>query len=294
MSTTTFTNGVTLSDADWFNDVDAVVYEWLGDGTNEPSTRAAARNNLFTGGTVTTSTPIINATQTWNDAAVTFTGFKLNITNTNSAAASLLIDLQVGGSSQLALTRTGNLTINGTITSANSQGSQLKAANGAATRCLDLADANTVNPQGFSVSYTAAAPNDSSAAHYFMYCSDNAAERMSIRADGGIRNYSANNVNLSDKAVKPVIEQYTPELLDKMSVALEKVDWGRYKYMDQTHDDWNHGPTAQGVLEAFKDVAPELVDDWDSKLKAIYTHDLVNIAIATLLHRIKKLENANS
>lgn len=60
-----------------------------------------------TGGTVTVSTPLINATQTWNAAGVTFTGLKLNVTNTASATASLLLDLQVGGASKFSVSRTG-------------------------------------------------------------------------------------------------------------------------------------------------------------------------------------------
>lgn len=53
----------------------------------------------ITGGVVTASTPFINATQTWNNAAVAFTGVFLNITNNASAAASYLVDLQVAGTS---------------------------------------------------------------------------------------------------------------------------------------------------------------------------------------------------
>lgn len=61
------------------------------------------------GGTVTTSQPIIDVSQTWNDVAVTFTGIKANITDTASAAASLLLDLQVGGSSNIKVTKDGKI-----------------------------------------------------------------------------------------------------------------------------------------------------------------------------------------
>ena len=57
-----------------------------------------AAGALTVGGkTVTTDAPIINLSQTWNNAATTFTGLKLNVTNTASAAGSNLLDLQVGG-----------------------------------------------------------------------------------------------------------------------------------------------------------------------------------------------------
>ena len=59
------------------------------------------------GQTVTTSNPVLSLAQTWNAGAVTFTGMLFNATNTASAAASLLLDLQVGGTSQFKVDRTG-------------------------------------------------------------------------------------------------------------------------------------------------------------------------------------------
>lgn len=55
------------------------------------------------GKTVTTDAPVINLSQTWNNAATTFTGFKLNVTDTASAADSKLLDLQVNGVSKFDL-----------------------------------------------------------------------------------------------------------------------------------------------------------------------------------------------
>lgn len=70
-------------------------------------------------GTVAVNTqPTIDSTVTWSDAGVTFTGWLLNVTNTNSAAASKLIDLQVGGSTQFNVTRAGAGTFTGTATAA--------------------------------------------------------------------------------------------------------------------------------------------------------------------------------
>jgi hypothetical protein len=63
----------------------------------------------ITGGTASTNTPVLSATQTWNNAAVTFTGWQLNVTDTASNAASLLLDLQVGGTSRLSLRKDGRL-----------------------------------------------------------------------------------------------------------------------------------------------------------------------------------------
>jgi hypothetical protein len=61
---------------------------------------------VLAAGTATASAPIFDLTQTWNNGAVTFTGYKLNITDTASAAASLLVDLQVGGTTVFNVSKT--------------------------------------------------------------------------------------------------------------------------------------------------------------------------------------------
>lgn len=59
------------------------------------------------GATVTTSNPLLNFTQTWNDAGVTFTALKSNITSTASATASMLLDLQVASASVHKVLKSG-------------------------------------------------------------------------------------------------------------------------------------------------------------------------------------------
>jgi len=44
----------------------------------------------------------------WNDGATAFTAIKINVTDTASAAGSLLMDLQTGGGSKFAVTKVGN------------------------------------------------------------------------------------------------------------------------------------------------------------------------------------------
>lgn len=63
----------------------------------------------ITGGVLTASIPVLTATQTWNNAAVTFTAVSVNVTDTASAAASLLLDLQSGGVSQFWVKRLGKI-----------------------------------------------------------------------------------------------------------------------------------------------------------------------------------------
>jgi hypothetical protein len=77
----------------------------VDDPAGTPLDRKIALDNLFTRGTVTADAPVLNMSQTWNNAAVTFTGLKFNATDTASAAASLLMDLQVGGTSIFGIRR---------------------------------------------------------------------------------------------------------------------------------------------------------------------------------------------
>lgn len=62
------------------------------------------------GGIITTDRPLINGTQTWNNTGVLFTAARINVTDTNSNANSLLIDAQVGGVSKFNVDKNGYIT----------------------------------------------------------------------------------------------------------------------------------------------------------------------------------------
>jgi len=94
-----FTEKTFVADADW-------VFVW--DTANSIS-KKVSRNSLLNSGTLTTSAPV-TISQTWDALAVAFTALKVNAVSTNSAAASLLLDLQVGGVSQFSVTKSGALT----------------------------------------------------------------------------------------------------------------------------------------------------------------------------------------
>jgi hypothetical protein len=74
------------------------------------SAASAHRTALGLGatGSIAASAPL-TLTQTWTNAAVTYTGLQVNVTDTASNAASLLMDLRVGGVSQFRVDKTGNL-----------------------------------------------------------------------------------------------------------------------------------------------------------------------------------------
>lgn len=71
----------------------------VGSSTYRVRSLYAGTSISLSGTTVTTSTPMLNLSQTWNNAAITFTGISANITKTAAGASSKIMDLQLNGSS---------------------------------------------------------------------------------------------------------------------------------------------------------------------------------------------------
>lgn len=97
-------------------DANALFYGSLGSGQNLLKSAQGASE--------TSGVNLCDIATTWNNAANTPTAIKLNVTDTASNAASLLMDLQVGGNSKFKVDKAGNLTLpTGTAVS-------IKAGNG--------------------------------------------------------------------------------------------------------------------------------------------------------------------
>jgi uncharacterized protein YjbI with pentapeptide repeats len=106
----------------------------------------------------------------------------------------------------------------------------------------------TVDPYGIRVSYTGAAPNGTG--NPFIECADTGAARFVARSNGGLANYSANNVNLSDRNVKKDIVPAagTWDCLKEWEIV-------NFRYKDQPDDaDLNMGVIAQQVAESCPEV----------------------------------------
>jgi hypothetical protein len=148
-------------------------------------------------------------------------------------------------------------------------------------------NSNASTPNGQYIDFSAASPNN--ATQYFLYCEDSTAQRATIRSNGGLANYQANDANLSDERVKTDIKPLG-SYWDKFK-AIEIV---AFKYKDQTHDDDNIGVIAQQV----ESVAPEFVDadGWGETpedgvpLKTIYTTDMYHAAIKALQEAMARIE----
>jgi hypothetical protein len=89
--------------------------------TQSVATRLLGSTTL-SGTTITANAPVLDLAQTWNNAAVTFTGAKFNVTDTASNAASLLMDLQVGGASRFGVRKNGDINSSGSLSLGNNQG----------------------------------------------------------------------------------------------------------------------------------------------------------------------------
>ena len=71
--------------------------------------KRVSRNSWLNSGTLTSDAPV-TISQTWNDLPTVFTALKVNATSTNSALASKLLDLQLGGVSQFNVDKGGTAT----------------------------------------------------------------------------------------------------------------------------------------------------------------------------------------
>jgi hypothetical protein len=139
---------------------------------------------------------------------------------------------------------------------------------------------------GVNVVFSGGAPNGTG--NPFLQCTDGTT-RAAIRSNGGLANFQANNVDLSDIRTKREIAS-AASMWDKIA-ALEIVE---YKYIDQTHDDVNLGVIAQQV----ETVEPVWVDadgfgdtpEGEEPFKTVYNKDIYFAAIKALQEAMARIE----
>ena len=329
MASTTFVNGVTLSDGTgWANDVDYETYDGattqvlVGGGAGVLAVWTTATG---TGAPVRAGTPTFTSNITFSAASAKLipgaTNFSLrnnadnadNVLVTDAGAVTIRAGATItaGGLTVTA----GNIVVSagtfscsgvGTLTGGGAIGGAITTVqSGVTARSTVLTSTATENPLtvvhsggsgafGLGIGYTGSAPNG--AGNSFVWCQDNTAggtQRAAIYSNGGIANFQANDVNLSTRAVKNGYRVYSDTELLKYESFLEAVDFGIWKYNDQTHDDWNHGPTVEGVQSALRgcELADEecsLIGEFAEGKMGLYTHDFTNIALASLVASNKR------
>jgi hypothetical protein len=131
----------------------------------------------------------------------------------------------------------------------------------------------SATPLGVAVLYTGASPNGTENA--FLYCQDSTTLRMELRSNGGIANYSGNDVNLSDAREKTNVE-LAGSYINKICAIPVKT----FNYIDQNRET-DDGLTLGVIAQDVETVAPELVmeSNWgtkdDPKMRlSIYQTDL--------------------
>jgi len=142
------------------------------------------------------------------------------------------------------------------------------------TRCFQFRSTATTGELSNYIEFTGQAPNNTASA--FLYCTDTSATRFGFRSNGGLANYSANNVNLSDRREKTNFAPAT-SYLDKICA----IPVQTFNYIDQNMED-DGGLTLGVVAQDVQAVAPELVleSNWAGKDEApkmrlsIYQTDL--------------------
>jgi hypothetical protein len=118
---------------------------------------------------------------------------------------------------------------------------------------------SNANPYGSLMYFSGAAPNGTG--NNFLQCQDTSAQRANIRSNGGLANYSGNNVNLSDQREKTNIE-LASSYLDKICSIPVKT----FNYIDQNMEE-DGGLTLGVIAQDVQAVAPELImeSNWAGK-----------------------------
>jgi hypothetical protein len=147
------------------------------------------------------------------------------------------------------------------------------------------------------------APNN--ATSEFILCTDTGADRFIVRSNGGIANFSGNNVNLSDRREKTNFAPAKSYLETICAIPVQT-----FNYIDQNHEE-DPGLTLGVVAQDVQEVAPELVmeSNWgtaeEPKMRlSIYQTDLQyalmkciqeqQAIITALTARVEALEGAQA
>jgi hypothetical protein len=129
---------------------------------------------------------------------------------------------------------------------------------GGGVNTLTVANTGT-DPYGIYVNYSTTDKNNTT--NNFLQCAGAATVRASIRSNGGLANFSANNVNLSDRREKTNFAPAGNYLSKICAIPVQT-----FNYIDQNLEE-DDGLTLGVVAQDVQAIAPELVTetDWGTK-----------------------------
>ena len=153
-----------------------------------------------------------------------------------------------GGSSaeRMRIASDGNIAVGATGTS----GGRFTILQSNSLNTQYLVNSNATTVYGMQIYYSARTPNNTG--EEFIYCGDTG-QRFSARSNGGLANYSGNNVNLSDEREKTNIELAGNYLSKICSIPVKT-----FNYIDQNREE-DDGLTLGVIAQDVQAVAPELV-----------------------------------
>jgi hypothetical protein len=171
-----------------------------------------------------------------------------------------------------------------------------------------VTNSSATGPYGISVSLTGASPNNNT--RYFLLAQDSTTVRAILYSNGGLANFAANNVNLSDERVKRMLGPIDGNEATQVFANLgARGIWQRYHYIDQTHNDDNLGTGARALYDALPThLRASIVntDGWSTsdqelpeveRLWGVHEADLAYLAyaaISNLAHRVALLESVGA
>lgn len=203
---------------------------------------------------------------------------------TGSANAALTFYQGGGGGERGRFDISGNFLVGATATISNAK----FLLEGSVADNLSRFRNTNASPYGLLLNYTTASPNGTS--NEFLQCFDSTGQRASIRSNGGLANYSANNTNLaSDYRLKHAIEP-----VKSYWNVFKAIEWKTWLYNNQTDEIKNIGVIAQ-ELQAF---APELVcesgafptPEGESPYLGLWENDFKMAAMSVITELVKKSE----
>ena len=146
----------------------------------------------------------------------------------------------------------GNLLVGTTSNAPNSKiNCSWSTANAWQINFTNTATSGDLN--GVLTTWTGSAPNNTTS--YFYYGADNASARFYVRGNGGIGNFSGNNVNLSDRREKTNFAPAGDYLSKICAIPVQT-----FNYIDQNIQE-DDGLTLGVVAQDVQTVAPELVTE---------------------------------
>ena len=167
--------------------------------------------------------------------------------------------LGTGNAEKLRIDSSGRLLVN-TASVLNGSAAKLQVLQTVSANWTQRINNSTGSPYGLAIDYTSANPNGT--ANHFIYCSSTTGAKFGVYSNGGVLNYSGNNVNLSDRNAKKDITIHTDNEWNCVK-AWEIVD---YRYKDEADD----SPVKIGVIaQQIQEHCPDLVNVFQEQADAV-------------------------